>query len=122
MGCFSGCTSLKEVQIRSDLRVIMDLAFYNCASLSSFSLYCNEHLHAIFSQAFIGCKNLVFETIDQDVSIANFASGALGSSSVMIDKNAFDWKQLTIRTFKGTAGDKLAQKLGLKVEYVKDKR
>ena len=121
-GCFNECTSLKEVEISSNVRVIMDYAFKNCVSLSSFSLYCHESLSAIFSGAFSGCGNFVFETIDQKVMIGDCGYSAVDARSVMIDKEAFNWGQLTIRTFQGTAGAKLAQKYGIKVEYVKDCR
>lgn len=122
LGCFSECTSLKEVEISSNMRVIMDSAFKNCVSLSSFSLYCHEGLRAIFRGAFSGCGDFVFETIDQKVMIGDCGYSAVGASSIIVDKEAFNWGQLTIRTFQGTAGAKLAQKYGLKVEYVKDYR
>lgn len=120
--CFSGCTSLEQVTIFGAVRVIMDSAFTGCTSLSSFSLYNHDRLNAIFPYAFAGCKNLVFETIDRNVFIGNYGTSSFDKCSVMIDKSAFDWRNLTIRTFKGTAGAKLAQELGLKVEYVKDYR
>lgn len=120
--CFSGCSSLKKVIISSDVHVIMDNAFEDCVNLSSFSLYGQENLNAIFHRAFAGCKNLVFETIDQNVFIGDCNNYSWGKTSVMVDKNAFDWEHLTIRTFAGTAGAKLAQGLGIKVEYVKDER
>lgn len=122
MSCFSNCISLKQVEIFSEIRVIMDNAFYNCENLASFSLYCNYRLNAIFSYAFYGCKNLVFETFDRNVFIGNYGNASFDKCSVMVDEDAFDWRHLTIRTFKGTAGAKLAQELGLKLEYVKDER
>lgn len=122
MACFSNCISLKQVEISSEVRVIMDNAFYNCVNLTSFSLYSHEKLNAIFPHAFQGCKNLVFETLDQNVFIGNYGDSSFGKYSVMVDKDAFDWMHLTIRTFVGTAGATLAQGLGLKVEYVKDER
>lgn len=120
--CFVGCKSLNEVKILGKVRIIMGYAFMNCVSLNSFSLYCNERLNAILNGAFRGCGNLVFETLDQRVIIADCGHGAIGAGSVMIDKEAFDWGQLTIRTFPGTSGAKLAEKHNFKVEYVKDYR
>lgn len=120
--CFSECRSLKKVSISSDVRVIMDNAFEDCVNLSSFSLYGNERLNAIFHYAFKGCKKLVFETIDQNVFIGDCDNSSWGKNSVMVDKDAFDWEHITIRTFAGTAGAKLAQGLGIKVEYVTDER
>lgn len=122
LGCFAECKSLNEVKILGEVRIIMDLAFVNCVSLNSFSLYGNEHLNAILNGAFRGCGNFVFETLDQKVIIGDCGHGAIGSRSVMIDKEAFNWGQLTIRTFQGTSGAKLAQQHNLKVEYVKDYR
>ena len=120
--CFSGCTSLEQVKTTGTVHVIMDCAFQNCENLSSFSLYWNDRLNAIFPYAFHGCKNLIFETIDRNVFIGDYGDSSFDKCSVMVDKKAFEWDKLTIRTFKGTAGAKLAQKFGLKVEYVKDER
>jgi len=124
-GCFNNCKNLKDIGSSDYLRVIMQRAFGGCESLSFFSLHNHMSLRYIDNGAFYGCKNLVFETLDyniistsHDVKTEEESVPGLEPLSFMVAKNAFGSTNLTIRAFPDSAGTRLAQELGAKIEYM----
>ncbi len=65
-GCFSGCTSLTNINIPSKVKEVQEGCFENCVSLRNIN--CNLNTTKIMGRAFVGCNQ--WRTINfEDVSL-----------------------------------------------------
>lgn len=100
-GCFNGCSSLTDLDFVADGAMIDSYAF-NGTGAASVTL--SDSLIAIPDYAFTNCKNLKYVTVPESV--------------IMIQPNAFDWHNVTIRCFENSAAHVFAVEHNLSYEIV----
>ena len=113
-GMFYGCTGLSKVTIprRAVCAYIGQSAFEGCAALQAIDL--PENIRQIGSKAFADCDKLSTVTIRQQSYSEN------GISDVVIAKDAFPLKTLTMKGYEGTVED-YAHERGYSFESLNEK-
>ena len=108
---FSGCTSLKTVKMNSDIVSMPTNMFSGCTSLEELTLndkiaeFSYGWLLAIPDYAFTNCPNLRYVTIPESV--------------VLIQPNAFDRENVTVRCYQDSFAHSYALENNISFELLK---
>ena len=101
-GCFNGCTSLTDLDFVTNGVLLQSYAFNGTGAGS---VVLSDSLLAIPDYAFTNCPNLRYVTIPESV--------------VLIQPNAFDWENVTVRCYEDSFAHRYAVENNISFELLK---
>lgn len=101
-GCFNGCTSLTDLDFVTNGALLQSYAFNGTGAGS---VVLSDSLLAIPDYAFTNCPNLRYVTIPESV--------------VLIQPNAFDWENVTVRCYEDSFAHRYAVENNISFELLK---
>lgn len=101
-GCFNGCTSLTDLDYVTNGAFLQPYAFNGTGAGS---VVLSDSLLAIPDYAFTNCPNLRYVTIPESV--------------VLIQPNAFDWENVTVRCYEDSFAHSYALENNISFELLK---
>ena len=101
-GCFNGCTSLTDLDFVTNGALLQSYAFNGTGAGS---VVLSDSLLAIPDYAFTNCPNLRYVTIPESV--------------VLIQPNAFDWENVTVRCYEDSFAHSYALENNISFELLK---
>ncbi|MED9970560.1 MAG: leucine-rich repeat protein [Ruminococcus sp.] len=102
-GCFNGCSSLTNLDFAANGVMLQSYAFNGTGAES---VVLSDSLIAIPDYAFTNCLSLRSVTIPESV--------------ILIQPNAFDWENITIRCYEGSYAHNFAAENNIPYELIED--